>query len=192
MRRSMTPVRLVSLFLVVLVAGLGMWIWLVNRENNRLTSINRELTQRIEADQTVLFFARTTPANLYLKPVLSKVKPTGDKHLRALEALLAGPPKNSGLLSLFPKGTRILGININNGIATINLNSPATQLNLGSPGEAMAVASIVNTLTKFPDVFRVKILVEGKEVESLAGHVDLTGLLQYNDQVVDPELFKLK
>jgi germination protein M len=41
----------------------------------------------------------------------------------------------------------------------------------GSAGELMTINSIVNTLTEFPSVKSVKFLIDGKENETLAGHV---------------------
>jgi hypothetical protein len=39
----------------------------------------------------------------------------------------------------------------------------------------MTVYSVVNSLTtNFPQIKRVQILVEGKEIESIAGHLSLT------------------
>ena len=44
----------------------------------------------------------------------------------------------------------------------------------GSSAEIMTVYSIVNSLTtNFPQIKRVQILVEGKEIESIAGHLSL-------------------
>jgi spore germination protein GerM len=116
----------------------------------------------------------------------------GNLPRKALEALFAGPPEGANLFGVFSPETKILGISIQNGTATVNLNRTATRINVGSETEALAIASIVNTLTKFPDIYQVKILIEGKETESLAGHVDLTGPLGYNGQVVDPEPFFVK
>jgi germination protein M len=191
MRRSAIPATILFLVLVGIggffLGSAGMLH--LGRENNRLSKINQELNHKIGEEQVVLFFLESTPVNSYLKPVLYRVKSSGDQHVNALEALFAGPPNHSKLLPLFPKETKVLGFSLKNGIAYVNLNQSATQLNVGSSVETLAVASIANTLTKFPDVFRVKILIEGREVESLAGHVDVTGLLRYNDQVVDPSLF---
>ena len=44
----------------------------------------------------------------------------------------------------------------------------------GSTGEEMLVGSIVNTLTEFPEVKQVQILIEGSPVETIAGHMDLS------------------
>ena len=44
----------------------------------------------------------------------------------------------------------------------------------GSYNELMVTGAIVNTLTEFPEIKKVQILVEGKKVVSLNGHMDLT------------------
>ncbi len=192
MRRFATPVIIIVILIFVGIGGFWLGkagIFYLSRENLRLTKLNQELKHRIGGEEVVLFFVKSNSTKFLLKPVLYKVKGKEDKHLQALNALFAGPPVGSNLSPVFPKETKVLNLEIKEGVATVNLNKDATRLNVGSSGELLAVAAIVNTLTKFPDVFQVKILIDGKEVESLAGHVDLTEPLLYSDQVVDPELF---
>ena len=44
----------------------------------------------------------------------------------------------------------------------------------GSLDEALAVFALVNALTvNLPDITAVQILIDGKEVDTLAGHIDL-------------------
>jgi len=168
--------------ILVLVAGC---VYLF-RENHRLAGINSRLEERLTGEQVAVFFIKPQDTDFKIKPVLYKVKAGQDMHIQALQVLFTVPVRDSKLIGIFPKGTKVLDFSLKNGLATVNLNNRATHLNAGSTLEALAVASIVNTLTKFPDVYRVKILIEGKEVESLAGHVDLTGELHYNDRLVDP------
>jgi hypothetical protein len=61
------------------------------------------------------------------------------------------------------------------GDAFVDLTKEAvTEHTGGSLDELFSVYAIVNTLTgNLPAITRVQILVEGKEVDSLAGHVDL-------------------
>jgi Spore germination protein len=193
MRRLTIP----AIILFLMIVGIGGFLLgrtgIVNmtRQNNRFTNeAARPKISIVNKSDVVVFFVKPARTNFYLKPVLYRVNNDRDLHVRALEALFAGPSEQSKLLPVFPKETKVLGLTIKDGIAYVNLNQSAAKLNVGSSTENLAVASIVNTLTKFPDVFRVKILIEGKDAESLAGHVDITGLLQYDDQVVDPELFK--
>lgn len=180
MRRLSRPIVLIILFTLLL--GLG---WLIfddlqlRRETQRLS-----LELQRNEDEIAVFFIQSTPTNFYLKPVIVKINREGDKHLQALEALFSGPPEGSNLNPVFPPGTEVLNFKLNNGLAIVDLNRYASQLNVGAQGEYLAVASIVNTLTKLPDVYRVKIRIEGKEVDSLAGHVDLTATFEYDNKVV--------
>ncbi|HEY8463195.1 MAG TPA: GerMN domain-containing protein [Bacillota bacterium] len=140
-------------------------------------------------DTVALFFVNNSKNSLTLKPVIVEIpRCSGAAKWKAvLEALFKGPPESSELLSIFPEGTKAISIEVKNGLATVNLNQQATMVNVGSEGEALAVASIVNTLTKLPEIFEVKILIEGEEVESLAGHVDLSETFRYNSQLVSFE-----
>jgi Sporulation and spore germination len=55
----------------------------------------------------------------------------------------------------------------------------------GSTAELLTVYSLVNAVTaNLPALSRVQILVEGKEVDTLAGHVDLRRPLQRNDTLL--------
>ncbi|HYH01484.1 MAG TPA: GerMN domain-containing protein, partial [Bacillota bacterium] len=135
------------------------------------------------------FYVNNSKNSLTLKPVITEIPSSSveERRVAVLEALFKGPPVGSKLLPIFPEGTKVLGIDVKDGLATVNLNQKATMLNVGSQGEALAVASLVNTLTKLPEIFEVKIIIEGEEVESLAGHVDLSETFRYNSQFVSFE-----
>jgi len=61
------------------------------------------------------------------------------------------------------------------GIAYVNFSSQFISDHWGgTTGEMLTIYSIVDTLTiNFPSIQKVQILVEGKEIETLAGHLDL-------------------
>ena len=63
------------------------------------------------------------------------------------------------------------------GVAVIDLNSAfADGHRSGVLVEDLTITSLIHTLSaNIPGVLRVKILVDGKERETLAGHADLTG-----------------
>ena len=85
----------------------------------------------------------------------------------ALRELIAGPTK-AGLFPSIPSGTVVLDLSIANGTCTVNFSREFIDNHGGgSAGELMTLASIVNTLTEFPSVKRVMILVEGKAGETL-------------------------
>jgi hypothetical protein len=55
----------------------------------------------------------------------------------------------------------------------------------GSSAEMMTIYSIVNSLTlNFPQVKRVQILIDGKAVESIAGHISLKRPISSNPKMV--------
>ncbi|MCL5039962.1 MAG: S-layer homology domain-containing protein [Firmicutes bacterium] len=124
-----------------------------------------------------LYFTFHTPNAFYLFPVNTSIPDTKTPAAAAMELLIQGPPPGGPLWSGIPRDTRLLGVEIKDGTAYVNFSREITRANVGSSGEALLVQSIVATLGQFPTVKRVKILVEGQPVETLAGHVDLTGYL---------------
>lgn len=113
-----------------------------------------------------------------LVPVTVELPLSSDPVLRAkqiINTLLAGPvdpeartlPPDAALLAfyLLPDGT---------GVADFS-ESLATSTPSGIQSEQLAVDSITRTLqANVPQVQRLKILIHGQEVDTLAGHLDLT------------------
>lgn len=90
---------------------------------------------------------------------------------------------------LFPRGTKVLAVYWDTaGIAYVDLSQEAGQgVGVGPWAEALRVYAVVNTMAaNFPGVKRVKILVEGQEVDSLAGHVSLQDPLEPRPDMVQP------
>lgn len=93
----------------------------------------------------------------------------------AIEALIEGP-KNSSLGKTIPDGARLLGIKIKDRTAVADFNQALVKNHPGgSSGEIQTVYSIVDTLAlNFPEIKDVRILVNGKKQETLAGHIDIS------------------
>jgi germination protein M len=76
---------------------------------------------------------------------------------------------------VFPKGARLLGATIRDGMLQLNFSPELTQnFEGGSDDEAALVNAITSTAGSFPNIERVQILVDGKPIESLGGHIDLS------------------
>ena len=100
----------------------------------------------------------------------------------AMEQLLMGPTDEErahdlrlGTIgTLIPKGTRLLGIAIDNGIATVDLSGEfASGRALGvDPARAWAwrLAQVTYTRTQFPTVQSVSFKVDGKPTLAIEGH----------------------
>lgn len=95
----------------------------------------------------------------------------------AMEELLARPTDfeaNAGVGTSVPPETRLLGLSIEDGIATVDLSEEYGFTGGGSMGEGMAVAQVVYTLTQFPTVQGVRFMIEGTPITETPGHgIDL-------------------
>lgn len=104
-----------------------------------------------------------------------------ERSRQLLRALIANPP-TPGQRTL-PASTTLLGFYIlPGGTAVADFSdSLASELPSGILSESAAVDSIVKTLAAdVPQLRRLKILIHGQEVDTLAGHVDLTGFFDLN------------
>jgi germination protein M len=99
--------------------------------------------------------------------------PVSDSPLTdAVNALIAGPSEGeirSGLVSLVPRGTKLLGITLRGSTAIINLSDAFMYNHYGNEGFSAQLKQIVYTATSFPSVQDVQILVEGKAKDYLGG-----------------------
>ena len=102
-----------------------------------------------------------------------RINPTPDAITAALRQLVSQGPVDSDYVSLWPIGTTINSVKVNGDTALIDLTFP--KLNVGAAAESLAIAQLVWTATAAePTVKKVSLTVDGKKVESLAGHVDAT------------------
>lgn len=93
---------------------------------------------------------------------------------RIVEAQLAPPP--SPHRSVVPPGTTLRALYLTErGDAFVDLSADVRSAHPGgSLTELLTVYAIVNAITaNLPAVERVQILVEGREVDTIAGHVDV-------------------
>jgi hypothetical protein len=91
-----------------------------------------------------------------------------------VQALINGPVGD--LSPIFPSHTVLLEVSEKQGMAVVNFSRDLRQGHPGgSSSELLTVYGLVDTLAaNFPFIRQVKILIEGKSVESLKGHVDLS------------------
>jgi len=111
----------------------------------------------------------------YLAPETLKIKGQGDLREAAIRELLETNRWEGESKNLIPQGTRLLSLKVKDGIATVNFSREFTDnFNGGAQLEALTIHSIVHTLTQFPEIRRVRFLVEGQKLETLAGHLDIS------------------
>ena len=101
-----------------------------------------------------------------------------DKYTAAVETLLNDPGEEN-LTKIFPNNAAIRSVEVADGLAVVDLDGGILKNFVGgSTGEEFLVGSVVDTLTNFPEVKQVKFLVDGQEIETLSGHMDLSTPLE--------------
>lgn len=176
------PILIMFLVLLVVAAGLAYYAY-------RLKKHVAFEEQRLAQQQSVVLppgSGPTTPITLYvasgsdgslhrLQDSLALPEERSERARAILRALFARYPQNSpdasnnpgsDLRDVFLLGNDTAVVDTSAGFAD---NHPS-----GVLAEELTIASIVATLNaNNPQIMRVKILVDGKERETLAGHADL-------------------
>jgi len=145
----------------------------------------RELTQAITQNASdpvvkVKMFWTSSEDESALAPVTIQLALSKDAALRAkqvINTLLAGPV-DSDLRTLPPDAALLAFYLLPDGTAVADFSEAlATATPSGIQSEQLAVDSIARTLeANVPPVKRLKILIHGQELDTLAGHLDLTQL----------------
>lgn len=133
--------------------------------------------------QALLFFVTDDGAELQAstQEILYGATPA-EQARHIIDAQLQQPP--DGRLTAIPEGTQVRAVYVGSkGDAYVDLSPEVrTQHSGGSLNEALTVFTIVNALTSnLPGITSVQILIDGREVDSLAGHLDLRHPLSRND-----------
>ena len=102
----------------------------------------------------------------------------------ALDALIHTDPVSKQLMDLFPPGTDVRSVKVEGDTATVDFNQNFASQGQGSFTERMMVNAVVCTLTEFPEIKKVKFLVEGKDIDTISGHMDLLEPLKRNPDVL--------
>jgi hypothetical protein len=157
----------------------------------------RELTQAVPVNpgeprvKTKLFWASGNGDGALMDSTV-ELPLSNDPVLRSkqvLNTLLAGPV-DADLRTLPPDAVLLAFYLLPNGTAIADFSEAlATATPSGIQSEQLAVDSITRTLeANVPRVQRLKILIHGQEVETLAGHLDLTGTFLVNTKGVQAGL----
>lgn len=138
-----------------------------------LVSITRAFS--LQTMYIAVYYLKNSANEMYLVREMHKLEKNAGVAQAALNELISGTPLTEGAQRVLPADTKILGITIENGLATIDFSKEVLSANVGSSGEALGIASIVNTLTEFPTIQQVQFFVEGSAENGMDwwGHVGL-------------------
>ncbi|HEY4391773.1 MAG TPA: GerMN domain-containing protein [Paenibacillus sp.] len=142
-----------------------------NQETEGNSSVNEKKTAKIDT-----YFS--DDQMLELQKIEQEITYTSDddKYLAALKAL-----QSTADQKLFPLWGKA-GFNsaqMQNGEVTVDLSLP-NEARLGAGGEAMALDALKQTLFQFSEVKSIRLLVDGQQVDTLMGHVELEQPLTRN------------
>ena len=117
------------------------------------------------ASKVVLYFENT--AETAIVPVTKYVGGNADA-FAAMNELLKGPD-DGGLKNLFPEGTELLGVEVDDaGIATVNFSGAYASISEDAQKEERLNRCIILTLMQFDNIDVVRILVDGEEAADSA------------------------
>ncbi len=147
-----------------------------------LTGCAQSTTKQVaeEGVRVNFYFVSDTPRGfkLFSETQDFQVK-EGDLNLQVVSDLVSGAivPLDPQYSTLWGNGNIVNSVTVEQSVATVDLGTP--KLNVGAEAEQRAIDQIVWTLTEFaPEITGVAFTVNGKTVESFAGHVDTTGVFE--------------
>jgi spore germination protein GerM len=173
------------LALLLLVAvGLGIYAWVFHRD---VTAEEQRLAQQAQeqaaappangpAANITLYLASDADATLYRKQLSIPLPAERSEQARAILRALFGTYQQSGTTHPIGAGADIRDVYLlSDGSAVVDTNEAFADAHpSGVLAEELTITSIVATLNaNNPRIEKVKILVNGAERDTLAGHADL-------------------
>jgi len=125
-------------------------------------------------DLTIWFASRQEDALVAEKRRLPPLQSPVERARASLQELIAGPKGDA--LRTIPAEVKIRELFIDTqGAAYVDFTEGFSQTHPGGPwAELLTLRSIMQTLVaNVPEIKRVQILIEGHEMETLAGHIDI-------------------
>lgn len=144
------------------------------------------------AVQTRRWYEPVSPAIIYfghwdalgVAPEVRWLKPGDITPRRLIEALIEGP-HDERLVPILPRSARLLRVERMGETVMVDFDSSVVREHPGgSAGEIATVYAVVNTLTEIPEISQVLWRIEGRPVESLVGHLDLSQPVVRSDEVI--------
>ncbi len=136
-----------------------------------------------EATMQLTVYQATKDA-MYLVPETHTVPVNSHPARTAVELLMAGP-KNANLVGVMPPGVKLKNVTVKDHIAYADFDDKLIKKNVGgSASEILLVGAIVDTLTEFPDIQKVQIMVDGKKIDTINGHLDVSEPLSRSEKII--------
>jgi len=148
-----------------------------------------------------IYFAKYSDNQAYLDPEIRKISKDTDFYKSVIEELIKGPV-NKELYPTIPSDTKVNSVTVKDNLATVDFSkeiiTSTGQIPHSSTTETLAIYSIVNTLTNFEEIKKVKITVEGKEsgqinglyIEDFWGHIGISETFSRNEETIGKNIIQ--
>ncbi len=162
------------LFVLVLI-GIGLILLFHQQIYNSIKPLFERWSILVERKEILLYFSGSEGEYLVgeKREIIKKIQ-VKEEAKEAIAELIKG--SKGKLIPTLPPRTKLLTLQISDaGVAKANFNPALSKDHPGgSSAEMMTVYSIVNSLAlNFSQIKRVQILIDGKPIESIAGHLSL-------------------
>lgn len=129
-------------------------------------------SQPAESKVTVTLYFSDDQA-MYLVPEQREVTKRGETLEEVIIAELINGPVEAGLGRTIPKEAKLLSVSVVDNVAYVNFSKEfRTKHWGGSTGETHTIYSVVNSLTQLDGIDKVQFLLEGDNMDTLAGHIE--------------------
>ena len=131
-----------------------------------------------------LYFAVSTDTDVYLTEEIREIPVSKELYKNVVEELVKGPESDQ-FSPTIPSNVKVNSVKISEGTATVDFSKEIItnfqEIPHSSTTERLAIFSIVNTLTEFEEIKKVKITIEDKDsgqvdglsIEDFWGHVGI-------------------
>ncbi len=134
------------------------------REKINLENASSDIVKNDMIPVTLYFKSTDKSGNYsYFVPVTRMVKVSDNVIKTAVEELVKGPAEDMGLASILPHDAKVLDVKQDASEVVVNFSKDLLGYGGGTDVEQSLVNSIVLTVSQFPGVEQVSILVEGKK-----------------------------
>ena len=142
-----------------------------------------------------LYFAKYEDNLAYLAPEMRPVINDGDFYKRIVQEIVKGPADGQTSRTI-PSTVKVNSVTVANGLAIVDFSkeiiTDVLEIPHSSTTEVLAIYSIVDTLTEFKEILKVRITIEGKQkglidglyIEDFWGQLGIYDDFARNEQVL--------
>lgn len=138
-----------------------------------------------------VFVVRSAPTTFFIEPIPVRVETFGDalsaQVTAAVEALLAledtGDPE---LFTSVPAGTTLHGVTVDGDVVTVDLAGGIVGSSGSSSQEVTFAQQLAHTVRVDASIGAVRLLVDGREVDELWGHLDWSEPIAFDPFILSP------